>query len=158
MGYLWVDGVYVKARLEKDKAAVLVAVAGLSDETKKTVLALEGGPRESEAAWSSKLRKLKKRRLRCPRLVIGDGHLGIWAAIQNIFPEAEEQRCWNYRILNILDRISKKYQGQAKPMLTSHTVRGQPRGMSSVYYKRKFRQWCSIKGLADAAKLLDEDW
>ena len=83
--YLWVDGVYVKAGLEKEKAAVLVAVAGLSDGT-KIVLTLEAGHRESEASWSSLLRKLKKRGMRCPRLVIGDGHLGIWAAIRNVFP------------------------------------------------------------------------
>ena len=105
--YLWVDGVYVKAGLEKDKAAVLVAVGGLSDGT-KIVLTLEAGHRECEASWSALLRRLKKRGLRCPRLVIGDGHLGIWAATRNVFPEAEEQRCWNHRILNVLDRIPKR--------------------------------------------------
>ncbi len=115
---LWVDGVYVKAGLEKDKAAVLVAVGGLSDGT-KIVLTLEAGHRESEASWSSLLRRLKKRGLRCPRLVIGDGHLGIWAATRNVFPEAEEQRCWNHRILNVLDRIPKRDQAQAKPLLTA---------------------------------------
>jgi len=93
--YLWVDGVYVKAGLEKDKAAVLVAVAGLSDG-RKIVLTLEAGHRESEASWSSLLRRLKKRGLRSPRLVNGDGHLGIWAAMRNVFPEAVEQRCWNH--------------------------------------------------------------
>jgi transposase-like protein len=116
--YLWVDGVYVKAGLEKDKAAVLVAVAGLSDGT-KVVLTLEAGHRESEASWSSLLRGLKKRGLRTPKLIIGDGHLGIWAAIRNVFPEAKEQRCWNHRILNVLDRVPKKYQLQAKPLLTA---------------------------------------
>lgn len=155
VGYLWVDGVYVKAGLEKDKAAVLVAVAGLSDGT-KTVLALEAGHRESEASWSSMLRKLKKRGLRCPRLVIGDGHLGIWAAIRNVFPEAEEQRCWNHRILNVLDRIPKKYQGQVKPLLTSIPYAESLEECHRL--KRKFQEWCSIKGLADAAKLLDQDW
>ena len=116
--YLWVDGVYVKAGLEKDKAAVLVAVGGLSDGT-KIVLTLEAGHRESEASWSSLLRRLKKRGLRCSRLVIGDGHLGIWAATRNVFPEAEEQRRWNHRILNGLDRIPKRDQAQAKPLLTA---------------------------------------
>jgi transposase-like protein len=116
--YLWVDGVYVKAGLEKEKSAVLVAVAGLSDGT-KIMLTLEAGHRESEASWSSLLRKLKKRGLKRPRLVIGDGHLGIWAAIRNVFPEAKEQRCWNHRILNVLDRIPKKSQPQAKPLLTA---------------------------------------
>jgi transposase-like protein len=151
--YLWVDGVYVKAGLEKDKAAVLVAVAGLSDGT-KTVLTLEAGHRESEASWSSLLRKLKKRGLSCPRLVVGDGHLGIWAAIRNVFPEAMEQRCWNHRILNVLDRIPKKYQAQAKPLLTAIPYAETLNQCGT----RKFQDWCQRKNLPEAARVLDEDW
>jgi len=153
--YLWVDGVYVKAGLEKDKAAVLVAVAGLSDGT-KIVLTLESGHRESEASWSSLLRKLKKRGLRCPRLVIGDGHLGIWAAIRNVFPEAMEQRCWNHRILNVLDRIPKKYQLQAKPLLTGIPYAESLKECEQL--KAKFQEWCVRKNLPEAARVLDEDW
>lgn len=153
--YLWVDGVYVKAGLEKDKAAVLVAVAGLSDGT-KIVLTLESGHRESEASWSSLLRKLKKRGLRCPRLVIGDGHLGIWAAIRNVFPEAMEQRCWNHRILNVLDRIPKKYQLQAKPLLTGIPYAESLKECEQL--KAKFQEWCARKNLSEAARVLDEDW
>src|SRR5712692_997682 len=95
--YLWVDGVYVKAGLEKDKAAMLVVIAGLRDG-RKVVLAVESGARESTASWSAILRDLKQRGLRSPRLVIGDGHLGIWGALANVFPAAAEQRCWNHRI------------------------------------------------------------
>lgn len=73
--YLWVDGIYVKAGLEKDKAAMLVVVAGLRDG-RKVVLAVESGARESTASWSASLRDLKQRGLRSPRLVVGDGHLG----------------------------------------------------------------------------------
>lgn len=153
--YLWVDGVYVKAGLEKDKAAVLVAVAGLSDGT-KTVLTLEAGHRESEDSWSSLLRKLKKRGLRCPRLVIGDGHLGIWAAIRNVFPEAKEQRCWNHRILNVLDRIPKKSQFQAKPLLKAIPYAETLRECEKL--KAKFQDWCLRKNLPEAARLLDGDW
>jgi transposase-like protein len=153
--YLWVDGVYVKAGLEKDKAAVLVAVAGLSDGT-KIVLTLEAGHRESEASWSSLLRKLKKRGLRCPRLVIGDGHLGIWAAIRNVFPEAKEQRCWNHRILNVLDRIPKKYQLQAKPLLTAIPYAESLKECEK--WKARFQEWCARKNLPEAARVLDEDW
>ena len=153
--YLWVDGVYVKAGLEKDKAAVLVAIAGLSDGT-KVVLALEAGHRESEAAWSSFLRGLKKRGMRAPRLVIGDGHLGIWAAMRNVFPEAEEQRCWNHRILNVLDRIPKKHQDDAKPMLTGIPYAECLEDCEKS--KKEFQDWCVENGLHDAAKVLDEDW
>jgi putative transposase len=153
--YLWVDGVYVKAGLERDKAAVLVAVAGLSDGT-KIVLTLEAGHRESEASWSSLLRKLKKRGLRCPRLVIGDGHLGIWAAIRNVYPEAQEQRCWNHRILNVLDRVPKKYQLQAKPLLTAIPYAESLKECEKS--KARFQEWCARKNLPEAARVLDEDW
>jgi len=114
--YLWVDGVYVKAGLEKEKAALLVAVAGLSDG-RKVLVALQAGHRESEASWSAVLRTLRDRGMQAPRLVIGDGHLGIWAALCHVFPQAEEQRCWNHRILNVLDKLPKKAQARAKIML-----------------------------------------
>jgi len=74
--YLWVDGVYVKAGLEKDKAAILVVVAALRDG-EKVILAVESGYRESTESWAALLRDLKRRGLAAPKLVIGDGHLGI---------------------------------------------------------------------------------
>src|SRR5262249_26708041 len=97
--YLWPAGIYVKAGLEQAKAAVLVAVAALRDG-RKVVVAVESGSRESTASWSAILRDLKQRGLSCPKLVIGDGHLGIWGALANVYPGAAEQRCWNHRILN----------------------------------------------------------
>lgn len=83
--YLWVDGVYVKAGLEKDKAAMLVILAGLRDGC-KIVPAVESGYRESTESWAALLRDLKQRGLRPPRLVVGDGHLGIWSALAAVFP------------------------------------------------------------------------
>jgi transposase-like protein len=73
-----VDGVYVKAGLEKDKAAILVVLAALRDG-QKVILAVESGDRESTESWAAILRDLKRRGLQAPKLVIGDGHLGIWA-------------------------------------------------------------------------------
>jgi transposase-like protein len=93
--YLWVDGIYVKAGLEKEKAALLVVLGALSDG-RKVVLAVVPGHRESTCSWAEVLRDLKKRGLRAPRLVIGDGHLGIWGGLCNVYPEAAEQRCWNH--------------------------------------------------------------
>jgi hypothetical protein len=87
--YLWVEGIYVKAGLEKDKAALLVAA--LSDG-RKVVLAVTPGHRESTASWAAVLRDLRDRGLRAPRLSIGDGHLGIWSAVRQVYPDAEEQR------------------------------------------------------------------
>jgi transposase-like protein len=110
--YLWVDGVYVKAGLEKDKAAMLVVLAALRDG-QKVVLAVESGYRESTESWAAILRDLKRRGLAAPKLVIGDGHLGIWGALAAVFPEAQEQRCWNHRIINVLDSTSCR--SSAKP-------------------------------------------
>ena len=97
--YLWADGVYIKAGLEKEKAVILVVIAALSDGT-KVVVSVSSGYRESTQNWSEVLRYLKERGMNPPRLVIADGHLGIWGALRNVFPEADEQRCWNHRIVN----------------------------------------------------------
>ena len=88
--YMWVDGVYVKAGLEKEKAAVLVVMAALSDGSKVVVSAVPGY-RESTENWSDVLRDMRRRGLECPRLVVGDGHLGIWGALRNVYPQAAEQ-------------------------------------------------------------------
>ena len=107
--YCWADGLYVKAGLERAKAALLVVVGALTDG-RKVVLAVTSGERESTASWSAVLRDLKRRGLRGPRLLIADGHLGIWGAVREIYPEAAEQRCWNHRIVNVLDAVARKDQ------------------------------------------------
>jgi len=153
--YLWVDGIYVKAGLEKDKAAVLVAIAALRDG-RKVVLAVEAGARESTDAWSAILRDLKARGLGCPRLVVGDGHLGIWGALANVFPEAQEQRCWNHRIVNVLDKLPKKEQPAARELLTA--IPYAPTKEEAERQKKDFPAWCAKRGHAEAGRLLDEDW
>ncbi len=103
----------MKVGLEKEKAALLVVIAGLSDG-RKVVLAVEPGYRKSTESWSLVLRDLKHRGMNCPRLVIGGGHLGIWGALSNIYPETLEQLCSSHKILNVLDELPKKAQGLAK--------------------------------------------
>ncbi|MBM4028545.1 MAG: IS256 family transposase [Planctomycetes bacterium] len=114
--YLWVDGIYVKAGLEKEKACLLVAIAGLRDG-RKVVVAIESGYRESTESWAGLLRALRERGMNAPRLVIGDGHLGIWSALAAVFPEAEAGRCWNHKILNVLEELPKKLRPQAQELL-----------------------------------------
>ena len=87
--YLWADGIYVKAGLEKEKAVLLVVIVALSDGS-KVVVSVSSGYRESTQSWSEVLRDLKRRGMGCPRLVIADGHLGIWGALRNVYPEAQE--------------------------------------------------------------------
>lgn len=153
--YLWVDGVYVKAGLEKEKAALLVAIGALSDG-RKVVLAVSSGHRESIESWSALLRDLRDRGMPSPRLVIGDGHLGIWGGLRNVYPQAEEQRCWNHRIVNVHDKLPKKHQAAALEMLkkipSTNTVNEAEKAKAS------FQRWCREKGFDRAAKVLDEDW
>jgi len=153
--YLWGDGIYVKAGLEKDKAAVLVLLAGLSDG-RKVIVALRAGHRESEQSWASLLRDLKSRGLRCPRLVMADGHLGIWSGLEQVFPEAAEQRCWNHKILNVLDRIPKRMQAVAKPMLTR--IPYAESRAEAERLKEAFGRWCAAQGCEEAATALERDW
>src|SRR5262249_6156317 len=143
--YLWVDGVYVKAGLEKDKAAMLVVLAGLRDGH-KVILAVESGYRESTESWAALLRDLKARGLRPPRLVVGDGPLGIWNALAAVFPLARPQRCWNHRLLNLLDRLPRRLQPEARRLLTAipyaETREAAERG------KHTFQAWCTKKGVS----------
>jgi len=153
--YAWADGIYVKAGFEKEKAAMLVVVVALSDGRKEFV-AIESGYRESVESWSAVLRDLKRRGMRCPKLVIADGHLGIWGALRAVYPDAEEQRCWNHRILNVLDKLPKNQHRQAKLLLVQI-----PRAetcQAAQRLKGVFQQWCQKRGFERAGALLDEDW
>lgn len=114
--YVWADGLYVKAGLEDSKAALLVLIGALTDG-RKVVLAVESGQRESKESWSAVLRDLRARGLKPWRCTIADGHLGIWAALAEQQPMAAEQRCWNHRILNVLDAIPTKHHPEAKALL-----------------------------------------
>ena len=153
--YLWADGIYVKAGLEMDKAAMLVLIAGLSDGS-KVVLAMRCGHRESTESWAALLRDLKARGLNCPRLVVADGHLGIWAALTQVYPPADEQRCWNHRILNVLDKLPHRAQAEGRELLTqipyAETLK------QAEQSKTRFQSWCRKHGHDPAADLIDQDW
>lgn len=153
--YLWVDGVYVKAGLEKEKAALLVVVGGLSDGS-KVILALVPGHRESTESWSEVLRDLRERGLGSPKLVIGDGHLGIWGALRNVYPQAKEQRCWNHKVLNVLDKLPRRQQAPAR-LLLCQVPYAQTKA-EAERLRRHFAAWCHQRGYADAAATLERDW
>jgi putative transposase len=153
--YLWVDGLYVNAGLEKDKAAVLVALGGLSDG-QKVVLAVTPGQRESTESWSSMLRDLKARGLVCPRLVVADGHLGIESALRSIYPEAVDQRCWNHRILNVLDKLPQRLHDEAKPLLC--TLPYAETLQEAEAARLRFARRCRSRGQQAASEVLDHDW
>jgi putative transposase len=114
--YMWADGLYVKAGLEDTKAALLVMI-GVLTNGQKVVLAVESGQRESKESWGMMLRDLRERGLKPWRCTIADGHLGLWAALGEQYPQLAEQRCWNHRLTNVLDALPKKYQAEARSLL-----------------------------------------
>jgi len=116
--YVWADGLYVKAGIEDRKAALLIMI-GARVDGKKVLLACESGERESKESWSRILRDQRDRGLQPWRLTIADGHLGIWAALGELHPQGEEQRCWNHKILNVVDKLPKKEQPAAQRLLGS---------------------------------------
>jgi len=153
--YLWVDGIYVKAGLEKEKAALLVAIAALSDG-RKVVVAIQPGHRESTESWSSFLRDLKGRGMNVPQLVIGDGNLGIWGGLRSVYPDAEEQRCWNHKTRNVLDKLPKKLQSEAKLRLSRVVYAASTEEAGRE--KSRFVKWCRERSQEKAASALDRNW
>ena len=111
--YWWVDGIHFNIRLEEDRLCCLVIVGVRPDGTKELV-ALADGYRESTESWAEVLRSLKDRGLSAPVLAVGDGALGFWAALRDIFPETREQRCWVHVTANCLDALPKRLHGDAK--------------------------------------------
>ena len=153
--YMWVDGVYVKAGLEKDKSALLVAIGGLSNG-QKVVLAVEPGHRESSEGWSGVLRDLKERGMNRPSLVAGDGNLGIWGALSNVYPGVLEQRCWNHKIMNVLDKLPKKAQSQGK--LGLQRIFSADSLKEAEDKRNLFADWCKREGYKSAKESLERDW
>lgn len=114
--YVWVDGIHLKVRLEQDKVCLLVMIGVRSDGTKE-LIALDDGHRESTESWADLLRSCQRRGMAAPVLAIGDGALGFWAAVRQVFPDTREQRCWFHKIANVLNVLPKSAQPGAKAAL-----------------------------------------
>lgn len=115
--YWWVDGIYFNVRLTDDRPCLLVIVGTLTDGTKELV-AIWDGERESKMSWKEVLSNLKSRGItKGPRLAIGDGALGFWAALEEEYPGTDQQRCWVHKTANILDKLPKRVQPSAKDLI-----------------------------------------
>ena len=115
--YFWVDGIHFNIRLEDDKTCILVII-GADKYGKKELVAVSDGYRESKISWSEMLLDLKQRGLNIsPKLAIGDGALGFWSALDEVFPKTKRQRCWVHKTANILDKLPKSLQPKAKSMI-----------------------------------------
>ena len=104
--YLWVDGIHVNVRLEQQKLCLLVMI-GVRADGRKELVALTDGYRESTESWADLLRDCRRRGMRAPVLAMGDGALGFWAALREVFPQTREQRCWFHKMANVLAALPK---------------------------------------------------
>lgn len=111
--YVWADGVYCGLRAQDAKLCALVLI-GVDDCGNKHLLAIEDGVRESVESWKSMLLDLQSRGMNAPKLAVGDGAMGFWSALDQVFPETAHQRCWVHKTLNVLNRLPKLLHGQAK--------------------------------------------
>jgi len=152
--YMWADGIYCKVRLEEEKQCILVIMGATKDGKKELVAAMDGY-RESEDSWLTLLRDLKSRGLKiAPSLAIGDGALGFWKALRKEYPLTREQRCWKHKIGNVLDKLPKGLQGQAKTML--HDIYNAESRQKALSAHRRFCSAFQAK-YPRAVKCLDKD-
>lgn len=114
--YVWADGVYSGLRAEQTKLCTLVVI-GVNERGQKRFLAIEDGVRESTQSWREVLLKLKSRGMHIPELAIGDGAMGFWAALEEVYPESRHQRCWMHKSMNVLNCLPKSVQPKAKQAL-----------------------------------------
>ena len=117
--YIWADGVNVQVRLGEDKKVCLLVIIGATESGDKELLAVHPGFRESTESWLTVLHSLIERGMTAPKLAIGDGALGFWSAVRQCkgFENTKEQRCWVHKIANVLDKLPKRVQSDAKSLL-----------------------------------------
>lgn len=115
--YIWADGIYFNIRLDAARPCILVLI-GATEEGQKELIGIHDGVRESKLSWKELLQNLKSRGLNVPpSLAVGDGALGFWSALEEEFPGCRQQRCWVHKTANILDKMSKSVQPNAKRMI-----------------------------------------
>ena len=115
--YVWADGIHAKVRLEDEanQKQCFLVLMGATPDGQKELIAVQDGYRESEQSWSELLTDLKQRGLAsAPKIAVGDGALGFWAALRKVFPETNEQRCWVHKTANVLNNMPKSVQSKAK--------------------------------------------
>ena len=115
--YIWADGIYFNIRLDEDRPCILVLI-GATEDGRKEIIGIYDGVRESTISWKEFLQSLKSRGLSIsPYLAIGDGALGFWQALEEEFSQCRQQRCWVHKTANILDKMPKSVQPNAKKMI-----------------------------------------
>jgi transposase-like protein len=111
--YVWADGVYSSIRAEDQRRCALVVV-GVNERGQKRFLAIEDGVRESKQSWREVLLGLKQRGMQAPKAAVGDGALGFWGALDEVFAQTRQQRCWVHKMANVLNYLPKSLHAKAK--------------------------------------------
>jgi len=151
--YLWADGIHFNIRLEEDRLCCLVLI-GVRADGRKELVAVGDGFRESEESWAEVLRDLKRRGMRAPVLAIGDGALGFWGALREVFPQSKEQKCWVHKIANCLDVLPKALQPKAKSAL--HEIMNAEHKEAAEVAMDRFQQTYGAKYPKAVEKLLKD--
>ena len=155
--YIWADGVNVRVRLGDDKKVCILVIMGVTEDGKKELLAVQEGYRESKSAWLTLMRGLVDRGLTGPKLAMGDGALGFWLALRELeeFKNTKEQRCWVHKIANVLNKLPKRVQPEAKGLL--HEMMMAPNRESADHSKARFESVFNDK-YEKSVQCLDKDW
>jgi putative transposase len=147
--YVWADGIHTNIRLEEDRQCILVLM-GATPDGKKELIAMTDGHRESAQSWRELLLAVKHRGLLIdPQLAVGDGALGFWKALAEVFPRTKEQRCWVHKTANVLDKLPKAKQPRAKTMIheiwmaDTRQAAGQAFDAFLETYQAKYPQACA---------------
>ena len=144
----------MSVRLGEDDRLCLLVVIGVREDGAKELLAVEEDP-GVDGSWAAVLRDLRERGMNEPKLVSGDGTLGAWAALRDVFPQAKEQRCWVHKTANVLDALPKRLQPRAKTLL--HEMAEAPARADADAALERFREEFDAKYPKAVAKL-DKDW
>jgi len=153
--YLWADGIYLGAGIEPENSCLLVVV-GAREDGHKELLAMELGYRESSASWAGVLRGMRDRGLAAPLLACGDGALGLWAALDEVFPTTRHQRCWNHRVLNVLDKVPNRLWPDIRRRLRE--VWSSESSAECELRRDALVRWLEAHGQMSAAETVLRDW
>lgn len=153
--YVWADGVYLGAGTEKENSCLLTLLGAREDGVKE-LLAMQIGFRESKEAWAEVLRNLRDRGLGAPRVFVGDGNLGLWLALRDVFPSSRWQRCLNHRAMNLKDRLPKRLHDPLAHRF--HRLYTAPTRAQCETMRDELGSWLREEGCAAAADTLLRDW
>ena len=151
--YIWADGVHFRVRLEQARLCCLVIVGVRADGTKELV-AVADGERESTDSWAEVLRDLRRRGMRAPAVAVGDGALGLWAALRDVFPATRHQRDWVHKLANVLGCLPKAVQAGARKALAE--IRDAPDRLHAQRAIEVFARDYGVKWPKAVAKITDD--